>query len=114
MSAGRAGDMPFDSGGDTGALMARLDWRQSPLGAPEGWSEALRSVVRLILPSRAQIVLFWGPDYVALYNDAYAPTIGEKHPRALGRPARESWSELWDDLEPLLRQVRDTGDGRGA
>ena len=22
--------------------------------------------------------------------------------RALGRPARENWSELWDDLEPLL------------
>ena len=44
------------------------------------------------------------------YNDAYAPTIGDKHPRALGRPARESWTELWDDLEPLLRRVLDTGE----
>ncbi|MBK1661263.1 HWE histidine kinase domain-containing protein [Paracraurococcus ruber] len=64
----------------------------------------------LLLAARAQIVLFWGPDYVALYNDAYAPTIGAKHPRALGRPARENWSELWDDLEPLLRGVRETGE----
>jgi two-component sensor histidine kinase len=63
-----------------------------------------------MLPARAQIVLFWGPQFVALYNDAYAPTIGEKHPRALGRPAQESWTELWDDLEPLLRRVLDTGE----
>jgi hypothetical protein len=50
-------------------------------------------------------VLFWGPELVALYDDAYAPTIGDKHPRALGRPARENWAELWDDLEPLLQRV---------
>jgi PAS domain-containing protein len=63
-----------------------------------------------MLPAKAPIVLFWGPEFVALYNDAYAPTIGEKHPKALGRPARENWAELWDDLEPLLRRVLDTGE----
>jgi two-component sensor histidine kinase len=63
-----------------------------------------------MLPAKAQIVLFWGPEFVALYNDAYAPTIGEKHPRALGQPARQNWAELWDDLEPLLRRVLDTGE----
>jgi signal transduction histidine kinase/CheY-like chemotaxis protein len=63
----------------------------------------------MMLGADAQIVLFWGPEFVALYNDAYAPTIGDKHPRALGRPARENWAELWDDLEPLLRGVRETG-----
>jgi PAS domain-containing protein len=63
-----------------------------------------------MLPAKAQIVLFWGPDFVALYNDAYAPSIGDKHPRALGRPARENWAELWDDLEPLLRRVFDDGE----
>jgi PAS domain S-box-containing protein len=63
----------------------------------------------MILPAQAEIVLFWGPDFVAFYNDAYAPTIGNKHPRALGRPARENWSELWSDLEPLLRSVLESG-----
>jgi two-component sensor histidine kinase len=63
-----------------------------------------------MLPAKAQIVLFWGPEFVALYNDAYAPTIGDKHPRALGRPARENWEELWGDLEPLLRRVLETGE----
>ncbi|MGY4225320.1 two-component sensor histidine kinase [Bradyrhizobium sp. USDA 4503] len=64
----------------------------------------------LMLPAKAQIVLFWGAEFVALYNDAYAPTIGQKHPKALGRPARDNWAELWDDLGPLLRRVLDTGE----
>ena len=62
-----------------------------------------------MLRAEAQIVLFWGPEFIALYNDAYAPTIGDKHPRALGRPARENWAELWNDLRPLLNGVRETG-----
>jgi len=96
-------------GGVLGALLRAYDWSESPLGDPEHWTSSLKTAVGLLLRAEAQIVLFWGPEFVALYNDAYAPSIGDKHPRALGRPARESWTELWDDLEPLLRGVRDTG-----
>lgn len=98
------------NGGTVGSLLQSLEWTESPLGAPGTWSFSLQTLMATILPAKAQIVLFWGPEYVALYNDAYAPTIGAKHPRALGRPAREHWSELWDDLEPLLRNVRETGE----
>ncbi|HET9811161.1 MAG TPA: GAF domain-containing protein [Sphingomicrobium sp.] len=100
----------LSGGGKMAALMRARDWSQSPLGPPESWPDELKSAVAIMLPADVQIVLFWGPDYVALYNDAYAPTIGDKHPDALGRPARENWSELWDDLEPLLAGVRDTGE----
>jgi signal transduction histidine kinase/CheY-like chemotaxis protein len=89
--------------------MAETDWSASPIGPPDTWSTALKTTIGLMLRADAQIVLFWGPEFVALYNDAYAPTIGDKHPQALGRPARENWAELWDDLEPLLRGVRETG-----
>ncbi len=95
-------------GGELGAMMRALDWSDSPLGYPRDWSQALKTTVGMLLAVQAQIVLFWGPDFVALYNDAYAPGIGTKHPRALGRPAIENWGELWDDLEPLLAGVRDT------
>ncbi|MBN8848827.1 MULTISPECIES: PAS domain-containing sensor histidine kinase [unclassified Sphingomonas] len=100
----------FAGGGALGEMMLAKDWSSSPLGPIEHWPPALVGAVGLILPAAAEIVLFWGPDYVALYNDAYAPTIGDKHPAALGRPAREAWSELWDDLEPLLAHVRATGE----
>jgi PAS domain S-box-containing protein len=97
------------SDGTLGALIATTDWCGSPLGALADWPVSLRATLAFMLPAQAQIVLFWGPEYLAFYNDAYAPTIGDKHPRALGRPAAEFWSELWDDLEPLLRSVRETG-----
>ncbi|MGX1317426.1 signal transduction histidine kinase/CheY-like chemotaxis protein [Bradyrhizobium sp. USDA 377] len=95
-------------GGELGAMMRALDWSDSPLGPPHRWSQALKTTIGMLLAAQAQIVLFWGPDFVALYNDAYAPGIGANHPRALGRPAIENWGELWDDLEPLLAGVRRT------
>jgi two-component sensor histidine kinase len=93
-----------------GALIRALDWSKTSLGPISAWPAHLKATISLMLPAQAQIVLFWGPEFVALYNDAYAPTIGDKHPKALGRPARENWSELWDDLEPLLRRVIETGE----
>ncbi|MBS0277141.1 MAG: PAS domain S-box protein [Proteobacteria bacterium] len=100
--------------GEMAERIRTLDWSNSPLGPMTGWTPTLISTVSLMLPAQAEITLFWGPDYVALYNDAYAPTIGDKHPRALGRPACENWAELWDDLEPLLRGVRETGETYSA
>ncbi|MCF7541617.1 PAS domain-containing protein [Pseudomonas petrae] len=97
------------NGGAVGDLLQSPLVDGSPLGAPSDWPDGLKALMGTILPVQAQIVLFWGPEFVALYNDAYAPSIGEKHPRALGRPAIENWRELWDDLEPLLRGVRETG-----
>jgi signal transduction histidine kinase len=102
-------------GGELGALMRALDWNATPLGPPDDWPQSLRSAVSILLPSKAQICLFWGPDLVALYNDAYRPALGIKHPWALGRPAREMWSEIWDDvLRPLLEGVLTTGEALRA
>ena len=97
-------------GGQVGALMRSMDWSASPIGSPDSWPQSLRSAVSIMLPSHAQIALFWGPEFVALYNDAYAPAIGNRHPGALGRPAHENWSELWDMLRPLFQGVLDTGE----
>lgn len=97
-------------GGSVGALLRERDWSDSPLGPPAGWTPALKTLMATVLPASAQIVVFWGPQFVALYNESYAPTIGNKHPRALGRPGVENWTELWDDLEPLLRGVLETGE----
>ena len=96
-------------GGEVRSLLGGLATR-SPIGSPDQWPPALSAIFGTIVASPLQTVLFWGPDYIALYNDAYAPTIGEKHPHAFGRPAAEYWSELWDDLKPLLDQVREQGE----
>ncbi len=95
--------------GELGRLTAAIG-DESPLGPAAGWSNALLASLRMMLPARAEIVMFWGPEFCALYNEAYAPTIGDKHPRALGQSALVWWGELWDDLGPLLQGVRDTGE----
>jgi PAS domain S-box-containing protein len=98
-------------GGEMGARMRSMDWSGTPLGPPHTWPQSLRSTVSMLLPSKAQIVLFWGPDFIVLYNDAYRPVFGTKHPEALGRPGREAWSEIWDNpLRPLLEGVVRTGE----
>lgn len=89
--------------------MRAYDWASHRLGSPHQWEPALRTAIDMILPAQVQIVLFWGEDYLAFYNDAYAPTIGAKHPHALGQPARHYWGELWEDLGPLLDGVRTSG-----
>ncbi len=97
-------------GGELAELIRAYDWSSTSVGGISEWPDCLRSAVDLMLPAKAQIVIFWGPEFIAIYNDAYAPTIGEKHPHALGRPARECWSELWSDLEPMLQRVLQTGE----
>ena len=92
------------------SLLDTVDWASGPLGPKSEWPACLHAAIGIMLPSQAQIVMFWGPEFVAFYNDAYAPTIGNKHPHAFGRPAREYWNELWDALEPLLQRVLAKGE----
>src|SRR5688572_2936514 len=102
-------------GGEMGERIRAFDWSRTPLGPVHQWPQSLRSAASFLLPSKAQIVLFWGRDLTTLYNDGYRPVLGAKHPRALGMPARESWSELWDvGLKELLEGVLDTGEAYWA
>ena len=91
--------------------MRAMDWARTPLGAVQGWPQSLRSALSILLPSKAQIALFWGPELITLYNDAYRPVFGGKHPHALGQPIREAWSELWRaGLRELFENVLATGE----
>ena len=97
-------------GGETGALMRSIDWEQSPLGAPRVWAQSLRTAIDICLSSRFPIALYWGADYLMLYNDDLLPMVGaNKHPWALGRPAREVLAEIWTIIGPLLDRVVETG-----
>jgi signal transduction histidine kinase len=94
-----------------GERVRALDWSRTPVGPVDQWPQSLRSAVSMLLPSKAQILLFWGPEFVCIYNDAYRPVFGAKHPQMLGRPGREAWSEIWDSmLHDLLAGVVRTGE----
>ncbi|MDP1026857.1 PAS domain-containing protein [Sphingomonas sp. KR1UV-12] len=93
--------------------MARLirekDWSDTPFGPIAGWSTALRSAVSIILGSRFPMVLYWGETRALIYNDAWSPVPGQKHPWALGRPGYEVWAEIWDIIGPMFDQVMTQG-----
>ena len=90
-------------GGEMGGLIRSFDWTATPLGPVDTWSQALRTMVSILLANRFPLLLWWGPEYIQLYNDAYIPVPGTKHPkRALGRPASECWSEIWHVIGPLI------------
>ena len=91
--------------GAMSALMADYDWEASPIGAPQSWPQALRTLVDLMLASRQPMFIAWGDQQTWLYNDAFIPVLGMKHPQALGAPAMEVWAEARDVLEPMFARV---------
>src|SRR3954469_4079095 len=101
---------PLAGGGETGVLMRSFDWSRTPLGPVEGWPQSLRTIVSICLNSRFPILVWWGPDLVMLYNDAYRDIVGSKHPHALGAPGREVWPEIWPIIGPLLDGVISRGE----
>jgi signal transduction histidine kinase/DNA-binding response OmpR family regulator len=90
-------------------LIASFDWSSTPIGDYAQWPESLKTTVRILLTSRFAMWMGWGDELTFLYNDSYAPTLGVKHPWALGKPAREVWAEIWPDLDVRVRQVLSTG-----
>jgi PAS domain S-box-containing protein len=83
-------------------LIRAKNWSETLIGPPEKWSPALRMMVGFLLANRFPLLLWWGPQYVSIYNDAYRPILGTKHPKALGLPVSECWNEIWHILQPLI------------
>src|SRR4051794_15153070 len=96
-----APDALLAGGGEMGALLRSIDWSTTPLGPTSAWSHALRTTVGIILRSPFPTLLWWGPQFVQIYNDAYSPIPGAKHPRAFGQSGRECWAEVWDIIGPM-------------
>ncbi|HYE01470.1 MAG TPA: hybrid sensor histidine kinase/response regulator, partial [Alphaproteobacteria bacterium] len=104
-----ASDRAFDfagrwraHGGETGRLIAGRDWDGTPLGCIREWPQSLKTAVDLMLSSLQPVYIAWGPGLVSLYNDAYIPIVGAKHPEGLGKPFAELWAEIWDEYRPLV------------
>lgn len=105
--------LQFLSGeGEMATLTREKDWSISSLGSPEYWPRSLRTTLGIVLNSKFPMFLWWGPDLVCFYNDAYRPSLGEngKHPFILGMRAEEAWPEIWTIIKPLIDQVLSGGE----
>jgi PAS domain S-box-containing protein len=110
-SASPRPDFWFGSG-EMGERIRSFDWASTPLGAFEDWPNSLKTAVRILLHSRYPMFIWWGPQYINIYNDAYIPVLGARHPAALGGPAPETWREIWDAaVGPQAEAVMKEGKG---
>ena len=100
----------LSGGGELGERIQLHDWSATPLGPLSDWPQPLRSAVSLCVRSQFPIIIHWGwPDLVVLYNDAFIPMIGSKHPSALGTRLFDSWLELRPTIEGMLQTVLTAG-----
>jgi PAS domain S-box-containing protein len=90
---------------ETRRLLGARDWRASPLGPPESWPPELATAVSMALSSTFPMFVAWGPQRVFLYNDAYIPVLGDKHPSAFGELFHRVWWEIWTDLGPIAERA---------
>jgi PAS domain S-box-containing protein len=89
--------------------VAALDWSRTPLGPAANWPASLSAAVSICLHSHFPMMVLWGPELVAIYNDAYAPILGNKHPATLGQPVAQMWDEIWPTIGPMLGGVMASG-----
>lgn len=97
-------------GGEMGERMRAHDWSATAIGAPDTWPQSLRTTVRILLNTNHPMFIWWGPELIQFYNDAYRQTMGpERHPAALGQRGRECWAEIWDIIGSQIEQVMSGG-----
>ena len=96
-------------GGDMGVRIRSKDWSRSVVGPPEEWPQSLRTAISILLNSQFPMFVWWGPELITFYNDAYIPIAGKKHPAALGEPGPKVWAEIWDVVGPLAERVMTEG-----
>ena len=113
MNAGLPADLlaAVSLGGEMGRRFAEFDWDAHPLGSPRDWPAEMRSIVATTLTSRFPYLLWLGPhDLFMVYNDAYIPILGNRHPSALGRRSEGVWWDVWDSIGPMIASVVATGE----
>jgi signal transduction histidine kinase len=96
--------------GETGRLLLATDWDATPLGPMEQWPQSLRIAVSICLNSRFPMFVWWGPHAINIYNDAYIPMLGKRHPAAFSRPAQEAWNDIWDIVGAQRKTVMERGE----
>lgn len=85
-----------------------IDWFLSTLGPLEEWPATLRFAVRLMLSDSRGACIYWGDEWVAIYNEVYTPMAGQAHPNLMGKPFKIGYPELWAGIAPIFEQVFST------
>ncbi|KAG6038677.1 hypothetical protein E4U41_003888 [Claviceps citrina] len=87
-----------------------IDWASTPLGPIEEWSWDLRSASDMTMRTPYPAAMYWGPEFITMYNKPYVEIAGKKHPQLTGQRFQEGWSEIWAEIKPVLLRAWNAGE----
>lgn len=83
-----------------------LNWKESALGDMSNWSGSLRTIINSIMVHPYQMALYWGKEYVLIYNASYADIVRRRHPQLLGQELAKGWPEAYKRVHEHLDKCR--------
>ncbi|KAI5119585.1 hypothetical protein M0805_006470 [Coniferiporia weirii] len=86
-------------------MIENYDWNLTPLGPRSSWSSTLQMAVSYVLTNPYPLGLWWGPELVLLYNDAFKEAAGYMHPEIFAQCGSLSYAKIWESVGPLVKKV---------
>src|SRR5687767_9321824 len=105
---------PWLGTSEVATLIRASDWSSTPVGSITDWGPPLRTALNICLHASSPIAVYWGEELITFYNDTCAHNIGDRHPTALGMPAAELYSDVWDFVGPILTTAYTKGISTGS
>ncbi|KAK4543510.1 hypothetical protein LTR36_005404 [Oleoguttula mirabilis] len=87
------------------------DWAATELGPMASWSVELRGLVNVVLTDPRPAAITYGKSHTLVYNEPYLALAGDRHPRIMGLPMFEAWSETEEVLTHSYHLGETTGQG---
>lgn len=88
-------------------MLLESDWESTPLGALHTWDRSLQLYVQMLLSDPRPAAIYWGPQRIAIYNEACVPLIGDFHPALMGRSFEEVMPAAWEYFGPFFAALSD-------
>ncbi len=92
-------------GGEMGAALRDHNWSASPLGSPDAWPQALKTIVCVMLASPQAMLVLWGEAQWMLCNDGGREILGDQYP-TVGQPFSQLRGGVVDELGPMAARAR--------
>ncbi|KAF9692005.1 hypothetical protein EKO04_010164 [Ascochyta lentis] len=90
------------------------DWNRNGLGPPKDWDSTLRLFTNFVFADSRAACLWWGPEYVAIYNESFAPLCHGVHPTLMGSTYAEGFPEIWPHICAMFQESSRTGVGQNV
>lgn len=99
--------------GEMSCKIRSYDWSTTSLGSMDTWPDHLLISVNLMLDSSFPMLIWWGPEYIQFFNDAYLKILGTEptnaHLKTPGSRGQDCWPDAWPSVSRLIERVLSSG-----